>query len=274
LRAYFITIRNLNVIKRDIMGKVKAGLYARVSTQKQAKEGYSIATQITQLKEYCQRESYEVVDVFIDEGKSGRKFTNRPELQRLKTACQDGIINAVIVYKLDRLGRSLIETGNLIKFFEDLNVDVMSRQEGSLRGATGRAMRSMILTMAQLESDLISERTKDVMAQKTKDRGAPLNRLPYGYEKVEGSIRVNEGHARTVKQIFEMRKAGMSYNKIARELGYNPMFVMRICKNPKYKGTIRYSKYNEYHERTGHEEYKGDYEAIVSPRTWNLVNGN
>lgn len=84
--------------------KKRIGLYARVSTEIQT-NGYSIQSQLNQLKEYCQFQGYEVVDEYTDRGISG-KTTQRPELQRMLKDANGGKLDCIMVYKTNRLARN------------------------------------------------------------------------------------------------------------------------------------------------------------------------
>ena len=88
---------------------MRVALYPRVSTQEQAKEGYSIGEQIERLTDYCKAMKWEIFKIYTDPGYSGGD-TNRPGLQAMIKDVEAGLIDKVVVYKLDRLSRSQLDT--------------------------------------------------------------------------------------------------------------------------------------------------------------------
>ena len=93
----------------------RVGIYVRVSTEMQSAEGYNIDGQINQIKEYCNFNNFEVIDIYADRGISGKSM-NRPELQRMLKDANEGHIDCVMVYKTNRLARN---TSDLLKIVED-----------------------------------------------------------------------------------------------------------------------------------------------------------
>src|SRR5689334_21852965 len=100
---------------------MRVGIYGRVSTEEQAKEGFSIAAQKEKLTAYVQSQDWKISDYYIDEGISA-KDTDRPELQRLLKDIKEAKIDVVLVYKLDRLTRSVLDLYQLLQEFEQYNV--------------------------------------------------------------------------------------------------------------------------------------------------------
>ena len=136
-------------------------LYARVSTQEQAREGYSIEEQADRLKKYCEAIGQQDYSLYIDPGFSGASM-ERPELRRLIADVERGIISKVIVYKLDRLSRSQKDTLYIIEDVLLANgADFESITERFDTGTPfGRAMIGILSVFAQLEREQITERMK------------------------------------------------------------------------------------------------------------------
>src|SRR5690606_12605563 len=107
---------------------LKTAIYIRVSTEEQAKEGYSISAQLKKLKSFCISQNWEVVDVYADEGVSA-KDTNRPELQRMIQDIKNGKINGVLVYRLDRVRRAVLRVYRLLEVFEKYGCKFKSATE-------------------------------------------------------------------------------------------------------------------------------------------------
>lgn len=110
--------------EEDKMNDYRAcGLYVRVSTDRQALEGESLEEQEQRLRDFCKQRNWNVVKVYCEEGRSA-KDTNRPKFKELLKDVESGIINTVIVKKLDRLSRSIIDFERIYNFLESHNVDL------------------------------------------------------------------------------------------------------------------------------------------------------
>jgi len=142
---------------------MKAGLYIRVSTDMQARDGESLAEQEVSTQGYCNFRNIPVVTVYREEGKSA-KNTNRPQFKKMIRDCELGKIDTIVVKKIDRLSRSLMDFEKTISFFEEHNTNLISIQENfDTSSAIGRAVIRIIVTFAQLEREQTSERTIDVL---------------------------------------------------------------------------------------------------------------
>ena len=159
----------------------RVALYMRVSTQEQAENGNSLEFQKEKLEAYCKIHEYKIVGEYVDAGVSGAKF-NRPALDRLKSDVDK--IDIVLIYKLDRLSRSIKDTMLLIEdFFKPNNVDLISLSENfDTSQAIGMATVGMLSTFAQLERDTINQRMMAGKVQSVKN-GNYINNVPFGYIK-------------------------------------------------------------------------------------------
>ena len=135
----------------------RVAIYARVSTQEQAENGNSLDFQIEKLKAYCQLREFKIVGEYVDAGVSGAK-SERPALNKLKKDIDK--IDIVLIYKLDRLSRSIKDTMYLIEdLFKPNNVNLISLSENfDTSQAMGMATIGMLSTFAQLERETIKER--------------------------------------------------------------------------------------------------------------------
>lgn len=199
-------------------------IYARQSVDK--KDSISIETQI----ELCEREvTGENYKVYRDKGYSGSN-TNRPDFQAMIRDIKNGLINRVIVYRLDRMSRSLLDFANLIDFLDKYNASFVSTQE-KFDTATpmGRAMLSITMVFAQLERETIQVRIKDnyyARGEKGMYLGGPP---PYGFEKVEEReegvrkkylVPVAE-EAEVVRQMYELYGSSLkTLGEVARQLNF------------------------------------------------------
>lgn len=226
---------------------MKIAIYIRVSTDEQAKEGFSIRAQRNMLVDYCRVNEYEVTNVYLDDGYSA-KDTKRPQLQQLLADAKKGEFNAVLVYKLDRFTRSVRDLYELLEYLQRHNVDFISRQEKfDTTTAIGRAMIGILGVFAQFERELIAERVRLGMEQKTREGKKAGGRIPYGYDKEEKQI---EEEVTLIRLVRELYMSGKSYQAVAAEMhrrGYDrrgsewtSTNVALTLENIYYAGIIRF----------------------------------
>ncbi len=249
----------------DLMAD-KIALYCRVSTQEQAREGYSIEEQVERLTKYAESQGWLNYEVYVDPGFSGASM-NRPALQKLIADVENGRIKKVVVYKLDRLSRSQKYTLELIEdIFLPHGCDFESMSEKFDTGTPfGNAMIGILAVFAQLERETIKERMslgKEGRAKNGLWRGG--NGIPVGYDYIDGQLRINESEAIQIREAFDLYLKGYGAEKIARILdakGYshkygswNAIRVKSILVNPLYIGKLQH----------GGSVYEGQHEPIVS----------
>ena len=223
----------------------RVALYMRVSTQEQAENGNSLEFQKEKLEAYCKIHEYKIVGEYVDAGVSGAKF-NRPALDRLKNDVDK--IDIVLIYKLDRLSRSIKDTMTLIEdFFKPNNVDLISLSENfDTSQAIGMATVGMLSTFAQLERDTIAQRMIAGKVQSVKN-GNYINHAPFGYVRKDGKLIKDEKTRECVEFIFEKLLDGYSTTQIAKLLELNNYSslrkglwhyatINRIGKTPVYAG--------------------------------------
>jgi DNA invertase Pin-like site-specific DNA recombinase len=138
-------------------GRTRAAIYARVST---GHNGQDSTMQTRELEEYCQRRGWELAGCYIDNGISGSE-ESRPELDRLMTDARQRKLDVVLVWKLDRFGRSLKHLVNALAEFEALGITFASLKDNlDLSTPSGRLMFQIIGAMAEFEKSLIQERVR------------------------------------------------------------------------------------------------------------------
>ena len=194
--------------------------YVRVSTDEQVREGVSIAVQRERIEAYATAKGLELVDLLTDEGLSGKNL-NRPALQKLLASCRARTVDHVIVWKLDRLTR---RTKHLLNLVEDVflakNIELHSVSE-SLDTSTphGRFVLTLFGGLAQMERELIGERTKSALEYK-RQLGQPTSHPPLGFRangKKHRMVPVPE-ELDTVRRILELWRRGTSLRTIAARL--------------------------------------------------------
>ena len=248
---------------------IKAGLYPRVSTQEQAKEGYSVGEQKERLKSYCAAMGWTVYNTYTDAGYSGGNM-DRPGLQAMIKDVEDGKIDKVVVYKLDRLSRSQKDALHMIEdVFLPNNVDFVSITENfDTSTAFGKAAIGMTAVFAQLEKENIRQRME--MGREAKAKSGYYIRskqLPLGYDYAEGKLIINED-ADIVKMIYKMYLDGYTQREICayyHDRGYIDTLSVRtigyILRNSVYAGYVFYSG----------KTYDGIHEPIVTKEDFAAV---
>lgn len=138
-----------------------AGIYIRVSTEDQAREGFSLGEQKEKLLQLCNFKEYEVFKVYKDAGISAKDMAHRPAFQEMLADMKKGKINYIVAYKLDRVTRSVRDLEELIAVLEKHNTYlVCDRDDVNTSTANGRVFVRMLTVLSQLEIEIVSERTK------------------------------------------------------------------------------------------------------------------
>ena len=163
---------------------IRAGIYIRVSTEEQAKHGYSIESQRSRLIEWAKEHNYQIVDVYADEGKSARtKISNRKELLRLLEDVKNDKIDRIIIWRLDRWFRNVADYYRIQDILDKNNVDwECSDEDYNTSTSNGRLYLNIKLSIAQNESDQTSDRIKFNFDNMIKNKRPISGALPIGYK--------------------------------------------------------------------------------------------
>lgn len=209
-------MNNLKIDKENnVPAYDKAGLYCRVSTDIQAREGFSLEEQEERLRSLCTYKSYEVIDVYVDAGISG-KNTNRPEFQRMMNDIKIKKINRCVCLKLDRLTRSIIDLENLVRYFEENDCSLEAAyEEINTSNANGRFFVRMLTLLAQLEIERTSERTLIGLSGALKAKHT-IGKAPLGFKKINKLLCIDDETAPVIRRIFNEYINGLSACKIAK----------------------------------------------------------
>jgi site-specific DNA recombinase len=193
--------------------------YVRVSTEEQVREGISLENQRMKIKAYCELNDLELVEILEDAGKSGKDL-NREGVQFLLEKMKRRDIDALVVYKLDRLSRRVIDTLKLMELIEKNRVAFHSITEKvDTRTAMGKFFLNMMASLNQMERDLISERTKDALQLKIV-KNERAGQVPYGWHVAEDGrmLREDETEQKAIVVIKDLRGKGYSFRAICTEL--------------------------------------------------------
>lgn len=252
---------------------VSVALYPRVSTQEQAINGHSIDEQIDRMTKYCDAMNWHVYKVYKDAGFSGAN-TDRPALKRMIKDIEDGKIDKVLVYKLDRLSRSQRDTLYLIEdIFLANDCDFVSMNENfDTSTPFGRAMIGILAVFSQLEREQIKERMmmgKYARAKSGKYKGGYKD--PIGYDYIDGNLVVNEFEKSQIVQIFNDYASGKSAYAICKDLNDKGMtHKFGEWKSRTLRRTLDNKLYAGYIQHRG-EWFKGDHEALISDELFEQV---
>ncbi len=193
---------------------MKAIGYIRVSTEDQAREGVSLDNQEAKINQYASLNDLELIEVIRDEGISGKSL-ERVGMNKLMGMADAGSIDAVIVYKLDRLSRNTIDTLNLIEMFENQGIAFHSISEKvDTKSATGKFFLTIISAIAQMERDLIAERTRDALSHK-KNNNEWCGRVPFGFKIEDKHLVEDPEQMKTIQKVKRLRRSGKSMRDIA-----------------------------------------------------------
>lgn len=233
---------------------MKAVGYIRVSTEEQAREGVSLEAQEDKIKKYADLHNLELIGVISDEGKSGKDL-NREGVQKVISLCKDRSVDHLVVYKMDRLTRRTLDLLTLVEeVFKPSNVQFHSITEKiDTSTAQGKFFLTITGAMAQMERDLISERTREALQYKI-SKGELVGSPPLGFEAIEKELRKTQDELVVVQEIFKMKR-GRGKNKLSlRQISnrLNEQMIPTKRGGKWYAGTVRYilrnSRYRELKE--------------------------
>lgn len=193
--------------------------YLRVSTDKQADAGVSLDAQQDKARAYAALYDLELVEVIVDAGESA-KTLDRPGLQRALALLKNGKADALLVAKLDRLTRSVVDLGKLIEtYFAPGKAALLSVSEQiDTRSAAGRLVLNILASVSQWERETIAERTRDAMRHKQANGEYIGGPAPYGYQLVNGELVADAAEQGVIQQARELRDSGLSLAAVAKEL--------------------------------------------------------
>lgn len=195
----------------------KRAIYVRVSTKEQALTGYGVDAQITNITNRLLAENIDVssVQIYADDGYSAKSL-NRPAMQRLLKDVLDGKINEIIIYKLDRIARNVIDTYELLQFFLNQQCELKAIVDNlDIHSANGRLLVGVLAIIAQWEREVIRERTIDAIEEMLIQGKWPFGQVPFGYVRNENDYlqeKVREGEY--IRYCIELAISGDTMKEI------------------------------------------------------------
>ena len=266
---------------KDVAAKPARRLRCAIYTRKSSEEGLeqefnSLHAQREACEAYIASQKSEgwalVRDQYDDGGISGGTL-ERPGLQQLLRDIEDGLVDVVVVYKIDRLSRSLMDFSKLVEVFDRNGVTFVSvTQSFNTTTSMGRLTLNILLSFAQFEREVTAERIRDkVKASRMKGlwMGGPV---PFGYDVINRKLVINEEEAARVQMIFERFVEVGSATLLARKLRQNGIrnkqgnlidkgYLYRLLNNCVYRGEALHKG----------RSYPGEHEAIIDARLWEQV---
>ena len=251
--------------------KKVAGLYIRVSTEDQAREGFSLPEQEKRLRAMCEYKGYEIYKLYKDAGISAKDM-NRPAFEELLQDIREKKCNTIVVLKLDRLTRSVYDMEFIMKFLEENDAYLdCANEEINTTNSGGKMVARLLTTVSQNEIERTSERTKFGLAGAIKEGHIP-GKNPLGYKRDGKKLVIDPLTKDIVKRIYDLYFEGKSYSNIATifnqeevlgKTNWRDTGILRIISNEIYKGDFVSGKtFNKpvYYENV--------VEPIVSKELW------
>ena len=276
----------------------RVAIYCRVSTIEQAEEGYSIDEQNIKIREYCEREGHEIYNLYEDRGISGKNITNRPGIKQLLDDATKDKFDLVIVWKLNRISRKLLDILNIVELLNKYNIAFRSLTESfETETPSGKLQLNIMGAIGEFERETIAENVNLGLTARARD-GRWCGGIVLGYDLVEipnegkkrrnTILKINEAEANTVRRIFDLYSQGYGYKAVVNRVNNeghkskkNRAFavstIKEILQNPVYIGKIRYNVRQDWSKKRRNNINAnpilsdGIHEPIIDMETWNKV---
>ena len=227
------------------------GLYICISTEDQAREGFSLPEQEKRLRTMCEFKGYEVYNIYEERGISAKTGNYRPKFEELLQDIRDKKVNTIVVLKLDRLTRSVTDWEKILTFLEENDAYLdCANDEINTTNANGKMIFRILTSVSQQEIERTSERTKIGLAGAIKV-GHILHQAPLGYKREDKKLVIDYATKDVAIKIFNMYHEGMSYQTISNVLNEEKVLnktnrrdstIFNILTNEIYKGDFVHGK--------------------------------
>lgn len=255
---------------------MKAAIYIRVSTEEQAREGYSIESQREICTRFINERKYDLTEVYIDEGYSSKNL-KRPDIQRMLKDIELHKFNILVFWRLNRLTRSVKDKEFLFELFDSKRIDIKSMSEElDTTTASGRMVTNILVSVAQGEREQTAENVHSTMYERAAIGLRNGAVAPYGYTIVDGKLIVVPDEAEVIKRIYDLYEKPLSFRAIAKLFNQEGIVkrgtskwadftVQYILTNPVYCGKMRWN----YRKASGKRTHKeiitdGTHEPIIT----------
>ena len=254
------------------MAEIRCAVYTRKSTDEGLeKEFNTLEAQRESSENFIKSQKHQgwvLIDEHYDDGGFSGGNMKRPALQRLLDDVQAGKVDMIVVYKIDRLTRSLTDFAKMVDIFDKYKCSFVSvTQNFNTADSMGRLTLNMLLSFAQFEREIGAERVRDKIAASKKKGIWMGGGIPYGYESINRKLVIKPEEAKEIKFMFEMYlqfKSAQTVSRLMEEQGYKSLTrtaIVRMLKNPIYMGKLKHKD----------QLYDGQHEGIVSEEMFNAA---
>lgn len=193
--------------------------YVRVSHQEQVLEGVSLDAQRDKIRMYAELNDFELIGIEADEGISGKSIKARKGIQKVLNRAEKGEIDAIIIFKIDRLARNTAETLQIAEFLDKKGVSLHSISEKlDTKSPVGEFFFTLMASLAQMERKMIGERTRNSLLY-LKNTARAYNGVPlYGYKNEGENLIPDEAEQAVVNQVMAMHEKSLRVAEITRRL--------------------------------------------------------
>lgn len=270
-----------------IIKKLRCAVYTRKSSEEGLEQAFnSLDAQREAAIAYIasqKHEGWEAIPAHYDDGGYSGGNMDRPALKQLMQDIQERKVDVIVVYKVDRLSRSLHDFARMMSLFEKQNISFVSvTQQFNTTTSMGRLTLNILLSFAQFEREVTGERIRDKVAASKKKGMHMGGNPPLGYRSVEGKLVIIDQEAQLVKKIFEHylqchsllevleilnreeHKTKAWTTKTGRSIGgkpFTPNYLNYLLRNPLYMGKVRHKD----------KLYDGQHEAIIAEQKWHEI---
>ena len=265
----------------------RCAIYTRKSSEEGLEQDFnSLHAQRESCEAYINSQKHEgwvaVPTIYDDGGYSGGSM-DRPALKQLLADIKSGLVDVVVVYKVDRLTRSLSDFARIVEIFDEAGASFVSvTQQFNTTTSMGRLTLNVLLSFAQFEREVTGERIRDKIAASKKKGMWMGGWVPLGFDRKDRTLTINEAEAKTIQTIFELFIKLKNVRDVQRELARlnfktkrystprgratgNLSFarghIYRILSNPIYRGEITHKGVN----------HPGQHPGLINQKTWDAV---
>lgn len=248
------------------------GIYIRVSTEDQAREGFSLSEQKERLEAMCKYKGYEIYNIYEDAGISAKNIKDRPAFNRLLDDIKGKKINTIVTLKLDRLTRSVYDWENIMKFLEENDAYIdCANDEINTTNANGKMISRLLMSVSQNEIERTSERTKMGLSGAIKNGNVP-SQTPLGFKRENKKLVPDPLTKDIIVRMYELYFEGNSYQKIRNifnkeqllgKTNWRDNTIKAMIENEVYKGDYVHGKKGK-----NPTYYESIIEPIVSKELW------